>query len=235
MNKPYIVCHMLTSIDGKVTGEFLKNLPNDTPTDVYYEINRNYKKDAFLCGRITMEESFTNKYYPDLSKFKNQKVERTDYIVNSDKEYFAIAFDRFGKLGWTAPHITDIDPGYNNAYIIEVLLEDVKDEYLAYLRSINVSYIFAGQGKMDVKLALDKLYKLFNIKYIMLEGGSVIDGAFMKEDLIDELSLVVAPVVAKTSDLPLFNEGLVSHYKLNLIKQYNDSVIWLNYKKKTNL
>jgi len=25
MNRPYIICHMVTSIDGKVTGEFLSS------------------------------------------------------------------------------------------------------------------------------------------------------------------------------------------------------------------
>lgn len=70
MNRPYVICHMLSSIDGKVTGDFLF-LPNRTKaSEIYYEINRNYKADAFACGRVTMEESFTKKWYPNLDEYE---------------------------------------------------------------------------------------------------------------------------------------------------------------------
>ena len=46
MNRPYIICHMVTSLGGKVT-------------NLYYQLNRGYKTDGFACGRVTMEGSFT--------------------------------------------------------------------------------------------------------------------------------------------------------------------------------
>ena len=42
MNRPYVICHMVTSIDGKVTGDFLYRPECEKATDIYYEINRNY-------------------------------------------------------------------------------------------------------------------------------------------------------------------------------------------------
>lgn len=61
---------------------------------------------------------------------------------------------------------------------VEVLCETVSDEYLAYLQDIGVSYIFAGKDQLNVMLAVEKLSKLFGIKKLMLEGGSIINGAF---------------------------------------------------------
>ena len=46
---------MLTSIDGKITGEYLSSPVGETLCEEYYRINREYKADAYLCGRITME------------------------------------------------------------------------------------------------------------------------------------------------------------------------------------
>ena len=46
MNCPYIICHMTISIDGKVTGEHLRRDDHGPVSEVYYEINRNYKADA---------------------------------------------------------------------------------------------------------------------------------------------------------------------------------------------
>ena len=73
MYRPYIVCHMVTSIDGKVTGEFLNRPECGAATEIYYEMNREYKEQGsggFICGRVTMEGSFTGGWYPDLSEYK---------------------------------------------------------------------------------------------------------------------------------------------------------------------
>ena len=72
MYRPYIVCHMVTSIDGKVTGEFLSRPECEAATEIYYEMNREYKAQGsggFICGRVTMEGSFTGGWYPDLSEY----------------------------------------------------------------------------------------------------------------------------------------------------------------------
>ena len=51
MNRPYIICHMMTSIDGKVTGDFLFQNECSEATDIYYQINRDRKADGFICMR----------------------------------------------------------------------------------------------------------------------------------------------------------------------------------------
>ena len=121
----------------------------------YYRLNREIPAEAFACGRITMEESFTGGWYPDLTEFENVKIDREDYIANQDAKRYAVAFDRKGRLGWKKAEIEDEDPGYDGVHIIEVLCEDVQDAYLAYLQSIRVSYIFAGKEKMDLEMASD--------------------------------------------------------------------------------
>ncbi|MBQ8688170.1 MAG: dihydrofolate reductase family protein [Ruminococcus sp.] len=231
MNKPHIICHMVTSIDGKVTGSFLRSEACKDAAESYYQINRDYYADAFACGRITMAESFTGGFQPDLTPFSGAKISREDYIAEERESYYAVAFDRRGNLGWTASHISDEDPGYDNAHIIEVLCEDAGSAYLAYLRSIGVSYIFAGKDEMDIPLALDKLYRLFGIRLLLLEGGSVINGAFARADVIDELSLVAAPVVADAESKPLFAESVMKEYHLKEAKVLSGSAVWLHYVK----
>jgi len=231
MNRPYIICHMLISIDGKVTGDFLFKPECEQSTEVYYQINRDYKADAFACGRVTMEGSFTGGFYPDLTPFEGIKISREDYVADTSASLYAVAFDRNGRLGWKAPRIEDEDPGYGNSHIIEVLCENTSDKYLAYLQSIGISYIFAGNTEMDIPLALEKLKKLFGINKLLLEGGSIINGAFAECDLIDELSLVLVPMVAGTDGKPLFFTSPIINYELKEVKQVENSTLWLNYKK----
>ena len=143
-----------------------------------------------------------------------------------------MAFDRRGQLGWQTPVIVDDDPGYGGAHILEVMCEDAPDEYLAYLRNIGVSYIFAGKEELDLPLALQKLYELFGIRTLLLEGGSILNGAFQRENMMDELSLVMAPVIAEAEDKPLFRDSVTSSWALMNITTYEDGVLWLRYKQK---
>ncbi len=231
MNRPYIICHMTTSIDGKVTGDFLSLPESANALAVYYQINRDYKADAYACGRVTMQGSFCGDYYPDLSTYSPEAFE--DYISPDLSGFYAVSFDPHGRLGWKANRICDPDgdEGYDKAQIIEVLTEQIDKRYLAYLKSLDISYIFAGKTEIDISLALSKLKDIFGINTLLLEGGSILDGAFAEADAVDELSLVVSPVIAKTTDKPLFMKSKISAFTLADVKQYDGGVLWLNYKK----
>lgn len=131
MKRPYIICHMVTSLDGKVTGDFLFDQRSEAATERYYQINRDFHADAFACGRVTMEGSFTQGWAPDLSAYADAVVSRDDYVADKDTHFFAVAFDRRGQLGWQTPSIVDEDPGYGGAHIVQVMCETVSDAYLA--------------------------------------------------------------------------------------------------------
>lgn len=228
--RPLVICHMVTSIDGKVTGDFLFGKIGTQVSETYYELNRKLKGDAFACGRVTMESSFTNGFKPDLSGFSDEDIPYEDYIVQKH-HYYAVSFDRYGKIGWTDSKTHDDDPGYDDCHIIEVLSETTSKEVLAYYRKIGVSYIFAGKDDIDLNVALNKLYSIFGIKNLLLEGGSIINGAFERENLIDELSLVVAPIVAGENSKPLFEKSAMQEFFLLDVKVQPDGSVWLRYRK----
>ncbi|MBR5219327.1 MAG: dihydrofolate reductase family protein [Clostridia bacterium] len=233
MNRPHTICHMVTSIDGKVTGEFLSQPECEKATDIYYELNREYNKNGangFICGRVTMESSFTGGWYPDLTRYEPAS-HKDDFIPDNLSGFYAVSFDPKGKLGWKNNKIIDEDPGYGDAQIIEVLTEQVDGRYLAYLQEMEITYIFAGENEIDVKIALEKLKKLMDINCLLLEGGSIVNGYFQRADVIDEISLVVAPIIADAEDKPLFMDSTLSEFKLKEIKQYDD-VVWMNYIRK---
>jgi len=226
--RPVVICHMMTSIDGKVTGDFLYSEKGTEVSETYYEINRQLKGDAFACGRVTMESSFTGSYSPDLSPFSGTDTAYEDYVAMKHN-YYAVSFDTCGRAGWKDSRIHDADPGYNDCHIIEVLTEKTPKEMLAYYRSTGVSYIFAGAESIDVSLALNKLYSIFGIKKLLLEGGSIINGAFLREGLVDELSLVVAPIIADKNDKPLFVDSTVREFSLISAEAMADGSVWMRY------
>lgn len=234
MDRPYIICHMVTSVDGKVTGDFLGLPECGRATSVYYDINRTVKSNGFICGRVTMEGSFTQGWYPDLSQYDSAKYpEKKDFIPDELSGFYAVAFDTNGKLGWKGNKIIDPDgdPGYDGAQIIEILSENVDGRYLSYLKEKGIAYIFAGEKEIDVKVALSKLKKLTGAHTLLLEGGSIINGAFQRADVIDEISLVTAPVVAEKGDKSLFFDGATSLLEL-IYSEMVDGVIVSKYNRK---
>ena len=236
MTRPYIICHMVTSIDGKVTGDFLFQNECAEATEIYYRINRERKSDGFICGRVTMEGSFTGGFYPDLSQYQpvhHDMDKKMDFVVDDLSGFYAVAFDTHGKLGWKSNKIIDPDgdPGYDGAQIIEVLSEDVDERYLGYLEAMEIPYIFAGETAIDVELALFKLKNLIGCETLLLEGGSIINGAFERADVVDELSLVVAPVIAGKDAKPLFMDADIANFRLVRAEDEKGTLV-LNYKRK---
>ena len=235
MNRPYIICHMVTSIDGKVTGDFLFQPECAAATEIYYRLNRELKADGFICGRVSMEGSFTEGFYPDLSQYSpvhHDMDMKMDFIVDDLSGFYAVAFDTHGKLGWKSNRIIDPDgdPGYDGAQIIEVLSEQVDERYLGYLEAMEIPYIFAGKDSIDVELALFKLKNIFGCDTLLLEGGSIINGAFQRAGAVDELSLVVAPMVAGKDSKPLFMDADIVNFELVKAENENGSLV-LNYKR----
>lgn len=228
--RPLVICHMVTSIDGKVTGDFLNSKKGLEVSETYYEINRKLKGDAFACGRVTMESSFTGGFKPDLMEFSGANIPYEDYIAQKHG-YYAVSFDRHGSVGWQDGILHDEDPGYDDCQIIEVLCEDTPQEMLAYYRKIGVSYIFAGKNDIDINTALNKLYDLFDIKVMLLEGGSIINGAFLRADAVDNISQVIAPVVANEKDKPLFDNAGMTDFRMLDCKEMADGAVWIWYAK----
>lgn len=230
MNRPYIICHMTTSLDGKVTGEHLVRSQHSPASEVYYEINRNYRADAYACGRVTMEGSFTGGWYPDLSVYEAD-FSHMDYLVDDLDGFYAVAFDPHGRLGWKSNRIIDPDkdPGYDNAQIIEVLTHQVSGHYLTYLQTMGIPYVFAGDTEIDIEEALFKLKAYFGIQKLLLEGGSILNGAFQRAGVIDELSLVVDPVIGGKGKT-LCMDSQVEEYRLVELKNHH-GILWLNYRK----
>ena len=228
--RPLVICHMVTSIYGKVTGDFLFGKTGTQVSETYYELNRKLKGDAFACGRVTMESSFTNGFKPDLSEFSDVDIPYEDYIAHKH-DYYAVSFDRHGSVGWTDSKIHDDDPSYDDCHIIEVLSETTPKKMLAYYRKIGVSYIFAGKDDIDINLALNKLYSIFGIKKLLLEGGSIINGVFLRAGAVDNISQVIAPIVADKDDKPLFFDSSLTDFRMLECKDMKDDFVWIWYAK----
>ncbi|SMQ77536.1 Pyrimidine reductase, riboflavin biosynthesis [Bacillus sp. OV166] len=236
MERPYIICHMLTSLDGKIIGDYLKVERAAFFTDEYEKIHGRYGCKAWMCGRVTMEEHFTFGNILDLVQEDIETIPRIDYVANKDAKTYVVAVDPSGKLGWTENSIAPWNEHKFEDHIVEVLTEQVSDAYLAHLKKIGISYIFGGKERLNFSLVVEKLKKLFSIDKLMLEGGGFLNGSFLNEGLIDELSLVLVPIAdAASNSVTLFetssylNKTQPVNFYLKDIEKLDHGGLWMKY------
>lgn len=224
--RPYVVCHMIMSLDGRIVSSRW-NLSAEGRAE-YENTADTYQANAWMCGRITMA-GFARGVGPAPTT-NSSPISKTDHVAPHTQTSYAIALDPSGKICWERADIT-------GDHIITVLTEKVSSDYLALLQSWKVSYLFGGRDALNLAIVLDKLATRFGIATLLLEGGGKINGSMLRAGLIDELSLLVAPVADGSSGSPALFDVLDSHtndqpsarWKLRSMERRTDDIMWLRY------
>ena len=179
-------------------------------------------------GRTTFEEVLgeeKNKNI-DYTGISTDNIQKTDFLseLRNKTEYYYISIDKNGKLLWpTGYGLYGTFLGRTQeTHIITILSEDVDIKYLAYLRKIGVSYIFAGEKNIDLKIAMKKLKNLFGIKKIMCQGGPKTNELLLKENLVEKLIIVKMPVIGQPGALPIFGNAPLSKWTLESFQLLSD-------------
>lgn len=181
--KPHVICHMVCSIDGRTRRSRWR--PQVAGGDLFETLHDQLAGDAWLVGRVTGQEFAKREAYPART---DATFPRAHWIARRGAAAYGVVLDAHGKIAWGRSDIGG-DP------IVVVLSEQVSDAHLAGLRSENVSYIFAGKQTIDLALALEILNRQLGIKRLLLEGGGTANGNFLRQGLIDEISLALQPTV----------------------------------------
>jgi 2,5-diamino-6-(ribosylamino)-4(3H)-pyrimidinone 5'-phosphate reductase len=226
-DRPRVICHMMASVDGRIV---VSGWPlSDELRAEYDSVHESYEADGWMCGRITMEP-FAKRLRSD-AEIANEMPGhsgRDDYAAPGVHDSFAFAVDASGRLAWESNDI-------GGDHVVTILSNRVSDEYLAFLRERKVSYILAGAMDMDLPVAMEKIGRIFGVKTLMLEGGGKINGTMLRSGLIDELSLLIAPVADGRVGMPsLFDiveaDRTPGRMVLEQVERRASNIVWLRYR-----
>ncbi|MBM4240192.1 MAG: 2,5-diamino-6-(ribosylamino)-4(3H)-pyrimidinone 5'-phosphate reductase [Euryarchaeota archaeon] len=81
----------------------------------------------------------------------------------------------------------------DEALTIVATSEDAPVDRIKTLKE-KVEVVIGGTGRVDLKSLMEKLAK-GGIKTIMLEGGSTLNYSMLKEGLVDEVRICIAPII----------------------------------------
>lgn len=229
--RPYVICHMIATIDGKILTRRWQHLSvTESARGLYESTAAEFETGSWLVGTKTMQEFFNG---TKQLKEPKEQVPHGDFIANAKAQNFAIATDTNGRIRFDENEV-------GGDHLIILITEKVGDAYRAHLRGLGISYLVCGREDIDLVEALEKLYRRFGIKKLLLEGGGLINGAMLHAGLIDEISQLVIPIVdgggADVSglyDMPK-KAGKKAAYALRLIEQrtLKHGTQWLRYRVK---
>jgi riboflavin biosynthesis pyrimidine reductase len=215
---------MVPSIDGRIV---LRDWPVPPALLAVYERTAaTFGAEAWIIGRISMEPYAGRARIPT---YRGPRIPRVDFVPTPAEKgtRYAIAIDPQGKLRWSKSRIDD-------EHVIAVLTERVSDAYLAFLRARGVAYVFGGARTIDLPRVLATLRARFGIRTLLLEGGGKINGHFHAADLVDELSVLIAPLVDGSVGTPTLvdapTNGVPARgFRLTHVARQAHGVVWLRY------
>ncbi len=142
MNKPYIICYMMTSVDGRIDCDMVGQLAG---VDEYYPLLDELGLQSSVSGKRTaqLEMAESGEFTPkNNSAFGKEAVSKKTDSANG----YTIVADTKGTLLWKH------DSQYEQPHIL-LMSKQVSEEYLSYLDEQNISYIVAGDKKIDCRTA----------------------------------------------------------------------------------
>ncbi len=202
---PRVIMFNTISVDGSI---------KDYELDIglHYEVADKIKADAHLIGSETARtgvESFTEKVPPENPSDFNKPI-----IKEDETKPFWVLVDSKGKL-----------KGMLHVYrrscyckdIIVIVTSKTPEDYINYMKERNFNMVVAGDENIDFKLALDKLAMYFGVRTVLTDSGGALTSVLLSEGLVDELALLISPVIVGKDSTNLFRT-LENKVNLELIR-----------------
>ena len=220
MNNPYVICHMMASIDGRIDCAMTEQIEGNS----YYEALEALNLDATIEGKVT-----ALMHYAEKGAFVNgdsPAVEADEFYKSHDSNHWEAVVETRGSLLWPEGDTPDR---------LCIVSQQTSRAYLDYLRERGISYIVTGHDHVDLPHAIAMMHSEFGAERIGVVGGGHINGSFLAQGLLDEVSIIFGPAIDGREGFCAAFDGIeTSHehpYKLHLksVRQMDDNCVWLRY------
>lgn len=221
MNRPYIICHMMQSLDGRVDCDMVDKISGDE----YYTALESLDCPSRLEGKRSYQIHCCG--FEEFKPAQAGTIGKETYHIASEAVGYEISADSRGTLLWD-----DTD----NADRLCIVSLQASPEYLAYLRGKGISYIATGSERIDLPRAMEILREVFGVKRLAVVGGGKINGGFLSAGLLDEVSVMTAPGIDGRMGQPALFDGIADKegyrpvaLKFKEVSTFPNGVIWTRY------
>ncbi len=222
MKKPHIICHMMTSVDGRIDCAMTSLLPG---VDDYYATLNALNVPTTVSGRVTAELEMAE---PGVFEAKDSTpYGKEGFSKAADAAGYEVVVDTHGKLLW--PDSAEMEKPY-----LIITSQQVPQEYLSYLEGQHISWIACGENRIDLPRACEILAENFGVERMGIVGGPAINTAFLDAGLLDEISILIGAGVDGRKEMPSVFDGRamdypLTHLSLSDVQKFGSGAVWLRY------
>ena len=230
MNRPITTLFMLESLDGKI------NSGNSDALDVdrdwknieglreglqqYYDIESNTDVFSFNTGRVMAKIGVNERTEPP------EKIDVVTFVIMDN-----------------APHLTEAGLDYLSRWVGCLIVVTTNPEHPVFNVKEKYNNIEVLQyEELDLAQMLRDVHEKYGAERITIQSGGSMNGRFLREDLIDYVNIVIAPVLVGGRDTPTLVDGdaisspeelaAIRPLKLTACNALNDSYVQLCYEVK---
>lgn len=226
-NKPITTLFMLQSLDGKITSGNNDKLDADKDwckidgvkegLQQYYDIEQTTDLFSLNTGRVMAKIGVND---------RTEEPNKTpcSFIIIDNK-----------------PHLNKKGLGYLCKWVNTLYLVTTNKNHIAYtLQHEYPNLVILNYEKLDLKVLLEDLSEKYNVDHLTIQSGGNLNGLFLRENLIDYVNIVIAPLLVggKETSTLIDGEAITSQSELNKLKalelmecnRLNNSYIQLKYK-----
>lgn len=225
--QPKTTLFLIESLDGKISSGNNDSLDvdQDWPKIVgvkegiqqYYDIEQTTDLFSLNTGRVMAKLGVNNR--------------------NSEPEAIPCSFIIIDNK----PHLKKGGIDYLCRWVKCLYLVTTNKNHVAYqLKDQYSNLIILEYDKLDLKQLLKDLYQNYDVRNLTIQSGGSLNGLFLRENLIDYVNIVVAPLLVGGKDTPTLIDGEAitspsELYKLKALeliecKILKNSYIQLRYK-----
>jgi 2,5-diamino-6-(ribosylamino)-4(3H)-pyrimidinone 5'-phosphate reductase len=220
--KPYIICHMMASVDGRIDCAMTSKING---VNEYYKTLDALNAPTTVSGRITATlEMAEQGFFEPKDK---TTIGRTAFHKATDADGYNVIADNVGRLKFQNAEL------YGQPLLI-IVSEKASKEYLSYLESLGISWIACGKQHTDLKQAVEILNTKFGVERMAIVGGPHINGAFLSSGLLDEVSVLFGPAIDGREGMSGVFDGLPADAEpiqlfRQSVEQFSDGAVWMRY------
>ena len=227
MERPITTLFMLESLDGKINSGNSDNLDADKDwcqiegvkegLHQYYEIEATTDYYSLNTGRVMAKIGINDR------KEYHEKVDISFIIIDNK------------------PHLNEHGIDYLCNWVEKLILVTTNKNHIAFsLKEKYENLDILYYEVLDLKTLLTDMKQKYNAEKITIQSGGNLNGKFLREDLIDYVNVVIAPLLVGGRDTSTLIDGdaISTVNELNKLKalqliecnKLEDSYIQLKYK-----
>lgn len=224
--RPYIICHMIASVDGRIDCDMTEQIEGGNE---YYEALEALDCPSMLMGRVTMQMHYA---LPDgFVATDPAPIGHEAFHIARKTQAYCIGIDTHGSLQWG-------ESEFDGQALLVITDEGCPKAYHNRLTEQGISWIATGSNGIDLSKAMEILRREFGVERLAVTGGGHINGAFLAAELLDEVSFMVAPGIDGRKGMASVFDGIANpnrpatQLRLQDVKQMGETV-WMRYKFKS--